>query len=99
MRRRDFGGSLAAGAVGFAPSAAGAAATPRKNTLMHVGADYHSDAGRGITSKANLEYNLRYGVKHVTAQVRKRPGGAWDEDELRMMRDACDLYDVVFEAI
>ncbi len=99
MRRRDFGGSLAAGAMGLAPCAANAAVAPRKNTLMHVGGDYHSVAGAGITSKENLEYNLRYGVKHVTAQVRKRAGGGWDAEELTKMRDDCDRYGVMFEAI
>ena len=58
---------------------------------MHVGGDYHSVAGSGITSKENLEYNLRYGVKHLTAQVRKRAAdGGWDPDELRKMKDDCD---------
>ena len=66
---------------------------------MHVGGDYHSVAGTGITSKENLEYNLRYGVKHLTAQVRKRAGGGWDGDELKKMRDDCDRSGVVFEAI
>src|SRR5258708_19721030 len=99
MRRRDFGGSLAAGAVGFAPSAAGSAATPRKNTLMHVGADYHSDAGRGITSKANLEHNLRYGVKPATAQGRKRPGGAWSAHDPTIMPYARDPHHIVFATI
>jgi mannonate dehydratase len=99
MRRRDFGGRLAAGAIGLAPGAANAAATPRKNTLMHVGGDYHSVAGASITSSENLEYNLRYGVRHLTAQVRKRAGGGWDAEELKRMRDDCDRSGMVFEAI
>ena len=66
---------------------------------MDVGGDYHSVAGGDITSKQNLEYNLRHGVKHFTAQVRKRPQGGWDPDELMRMKDDCDRYDVVFEAI
>ena len=72
---------------------------PRKKPLMDVGGDYHSVAGGDITSKQNLEYNLRHGVKHLTAQVRKRPQGGWDPDELMRMKDDCDRYDVVFEAI
>ena len=108
MKRRDFGKKLASGVfgagVGSAPSLRAAAAqtarVPRKNTLMHVGGDYHSVAGAGITSKENLEYNLRHGVKHLTAQVSRRsPDGAWDLDELKMMRDSCDKYGIVFEAI
>lgn len=70
------------------------------NTLMHVGGDYHSVAGSGITSRENLEFNLRHGVRHITAQVRKRAGGGgWDPDELKRMRDDCDRAGVVFEAI
>src|SRR5262249_40226413 len=69
-------------------------------TLMHVGGDYHSIAASGITSKENLEYNLRYGVKHLTAQVRKRSAdGGWDLGELKKMKDDCDKYGVTFEAI
>ncbi len=106
MKRREFGqklaGTLGAGiAIGGAPAAsAQAARASRKNTLMHVGGDYHSVAGSSITSKENLEYNLRYGVRHLTAQVRKRPqGGGWDPDELKRMRDDCDRYGVTLEGI
>src|SRR6185369_16199394 len=74
---------------------------PRKNTLMHAGGDYHSVAGRsGITSKENLEYNLRHGVKHLTVQMSNRPNGeGWDPDELKRMKDACDRHGVILEAI
>ncbi len=103
MRRRDF----AAGAIvaGASPGIASAqkALVPKKNTLMHVGGDYHSVAGprgAGITSKENLEYNLRHGVKHLTVQLTKRsPDGAWDLDELKKMKDDCDRHGVIFEAI
>lgn len=104
MKRRQFGGTVAA-----CLAAAGSAAPSqsvrgrRKNTLMHVGGDYHSVAGgpgADITGKANLEYNLRHGIKHLTAQVRARDAdGAWDLDELKRMRDNCDKLGVVFEAI
>jgi mannonate dehydratase len=70
---------------------------------MHVGGDYHSVAGvpgADITAKENLEYNLRHGVKHLTAQVRGRdPDGAWDLEELKRMRENCDRQGVTFEAI
>ena len=39
------------------------------------GGDYHSVAGgpgADITGKANLEYNLRHGIRHLTAQVTRR---------------------------
>ncbi|HEY2930975.1 MAG TPA: mannonate dehydratase [Acidobacteriota bacterium] len=111
MRRRELGkkllgGIISAGVAGAATSKTAsvqAARAPRKNTLMHVGGDYHSVAGgprAGITSKENLEYNLRYGVRHLTVQMPKRaPDGGWDLDELRMMKDNCDKYGVSLEAI
>ena len=109
MKRRDFGKTLASGVIGagvagsVAPSSASAAPPPRKNTLMHVGGDYHYVAGgqgADITGKANLEFNLRHGAKHLTAQISKRsPDGAWDLDDLTRMKDNCDKYGVVFEAI
>ena len=75
------------------------ARTPRKNTLMHVGGDYHCVAGNDITSKQNLEYHLRHGVRHLTAQLRKRPHGGWSPEVLKKMKDNCDEYGVVLEAI
>src|SRR5206468_35880 len=104
MKRREFGQTLCGSAIGAAlaiPGTASAQPAPRKNSLMHVGGDYHSVAGQnGITSKENLEYNLRHGVKHLTAQVRKRPqGGGWDPDELKRMKDDCGRHGVTFEAI
>src|SRR5713226_6484596 len=99
MKRREFVGASLAGSLAPAVSAK-APRPPRKNTLMHVGGDYHSVAGSGITSKENLEYNLRYGVRHLTAPVKNRPqGGGWDLDELKRMKDDCDKGGVVFEAI
>src|SRR5882762_4098422 len=103
MQRREFSRSLAIGAAvaGASPGApAQMPRAPKMNSLMHVGGDYHSVAGSGITSKENLEYNLRYGVKHLTAQVTKlSQDGGWDLDELKKMRDDCDKYGVTFEAI
>jgi mannonate dehydratase len=113
MKRREFGKTLASGAAaasiagGLSPRAAlaqaGRTPKPRKNTLMHVGGDYHSVAGSpraDMTAKANLEYNLRHGVKHLTVQVRSvAKDGAWDSDELKRMRDNCDRAGVTFEAI
>ena len=113
IKRREFGKTLAGGAAvagiagGISTLAAlaqtGRTPKPRKNTLMHVGGDYHSVAGgprADMTAKANLEYNLRHGVKHLTAQVRGvAKDGAWDSDELKRMRDNCDRAGVTFEAI
>ena len=105
MKRREFGQKLGGAVIGAAlvpPATASAQpVTHRVNTLMHVGGDYHSVAGRnGITSRENLEYNLRHGVKHLTAQIRNHPkGGGWDPDELKRMKDDCDRYGVILEAI
>ena len=105
MKRREFAKSIAGGVLGagvvnsVTPSPASAAA--KKNTLMHVGADYHSVAGTGgLTSKQNLEYNLRFGVKHLMPQVRKiAQDGTWDVDELSMMKDNCDKFGVEIEGM
>lgn len=102
MRRRDAGGAIVSGLAG--PFTLGASAqasrAPGKNTLMHVGGDYHSVAGPGITSKENLEYNLRHGVKHLTVQLRNRSRDeGWDLDELKRMKADCDQYGITLEAI
>ena len=105
MKRRKFGQALGGAAIGLAlfEPAEEVSAQPvlRKNTLMHVGGDYHSVAGRsGITSRENLEYNLRHGVKHLTVQMTNGlNGGGWDPDDLKRMRDDCDRHGMVFEAI
>src|ERR1043165_8009100 len=107
MKRREFAQRLGSAALGVAMAGTGTtSAQPnpppaRKNSLMHVGGDYHSVAGRnGITSRENLEYNLRHGVKHLTAQIRNRPeNGGWDPDELKRMKDDCDRHGVILEAI
>src|SRR5215831_16724885 len=107
MKRREFGKSLAMGGglatVSADASAQNVRAKPKKNLLMHVGGDYHSVAGgpnADMTAKANLDYNLRHGVKHLTAQVRKvAADGSWDSDELKRMRDNCDKAGMTFEAI
>lgn len=115
MQRREFNKALVGGALGSGltasidtrPASAQArsskSVTPRKNTLMHVGADYHYIAGgpgADITGKANLAFNTRLGVRHLTAQVSGiGVDGSWDLDELKRMRDNCDTAGVVLEAI
>ena len=108
MKRREFGRKIVISTMGaglsgsFAEGAASAqvTGTPQRNTLMHVGGDYHSVAGSGITSRENLQYNLCYGVKHLTVTLSKTsPEGAWDLDELKRMKDDCDHYGVQLEAI
>ncbi len=86
--------------AGLGSSAVPATAAPGVNTRMRVGGDYHSVAGDGFASKENLEYNLRYGVKHLTAQMRKRSAdGGWDPDELKTMKEQCDRFGLILEAI
>jgi len=78
IKRREFGKTLAGAGATMAASTqvaqaqSGRARAPKKNLLMHVGGDYHAVAGgprADMTAKANLDYNLRHGVKHLTAQV------------------------------
>ena len=104
INRREFGGALVGIAAQGIPNnllanSLAAEQKPQRNALMHVGGDYHIIAGDDITSKQNLEYNLRHGVKHLTAEVSKNPEGAWDSDDLQRMKDNCDTHSVVFEAI
>ncbi len=110
IKRREFGKTLAGSVAGAAAitntgfaAAKASKMTPKKNTMMHVGADYHSVAGgprADMTAKANLDYNLRHGVNHLTAMVRQvGPDGSYDLAELQRMRDNCDKGGMVFEAI
>jgi mannonate dehydratase len=103
INRREFGGGLLGMGIAARSIPGNDLETPpqepRKNTLMHVGGDYHSIFGGDITSKQNLEYNLRHGVKHLTVEIAKNPQGAWDSDDLQRMKDNCDKYGVVLEAI
>lgn len=97
MQRRDFPKHVAA-ALAAAPLPAQTKRGARKNLLMHVGGDYHSVAGNSITSRENLEYNLRHGVKHLTVLMPRREGG-WDPGELQKMREDCDRAGVQLEAL
>jgi mannonate dehydratase len=106
MRRRDFGGSILGGAVGVSVACStdsGAPSPAKRNTLMHVGGDYHSVAGgrnSPMTSQQNLEYNLRHGVRHLTVKVSPNTSaGGWDFDSMRRMKDDCDRHGVKMEAI
>jgi mannonate dehydratase len=102
LKRREFGQTLVGGAIGAGMSApvAQGARPAKKNTVMHVGGDYHTVAGSGITGRENLQYNLRCGIKHLTVQMARRGAdGGWDADELKRMRDDCDRHGVTLEAI
>ncbi len=75
MNRRNFLIEVPA-ITGFAAAAltpqttsAAAPRVPRKNTKMHVCGDYHAVVGgkkADMATKANLEYNLRHGIRHLT---------------------------------
>jgi mannonate dehydratase len=101
ITRREFAaGVVCAGALATTVHHVAASQQKhRKSAPMHVGGDYHSVLGDDITSKQNLEYNLRHGVKHLTAEVKNRAAGGWDVDELKRMKDNCDKYGIVLEAI
>ncbi len=74
MQRRDFGKALLGAAAGVSTMGSAFAETPtkepvrvhRKNLKMHVGADYHVVEGNSIISRENINYNLRYGVTHIS---------------------------------
>lgn len=80
-----------------------AEAKARVNTAMHVGGDYHVVAGgkdTEMTTRKNLEYNLRHGVRHLTVRAPRVDGsGSWDRDTLARMRDNCDRVGMKMEAI
>jgi mannonate dehydratase len=136
MRRRDFakafvGTAMSAGLSGSVLSGLGSAQTKelhphKKNTKMHVGADYHVVEGNNIISKENIDYNLRCGVTHISpdpdmvvegshparsaagSAPHRAPGGdfippegpqggAFDLDNLKRMRDACDSMGMTIE--
>ena len=118
MNRRTFAQTLAGGLVASGlPSRAPAASAPpdataarRRNTLHHVGGDYHSVMGAGITSKQNIEFNQRFGVKHLTASIgfgrEGTAGGAdggrdgeWNLERLKQMRDDCDRSGMILESL
>ena len=109
MKRRNLIKTLAAGTI-----AAPLINTPvfgksfsedlphRKNLLMRVGGDNHSVKTHGTdgTSKENLQFKLRHGVRHITAKVYKhKPDGSWDLDEMKRMKDNCDKYGVELECL
>lgn len=112
IARRDFtkvlaGGLIGAGWIGNETTAARSsqAPVPRKNTLHHVGGDYHvvmSDDGldwnerqRIWASTRNFQYHERCGVRHFTNIMR----GEWDLAEMQRWKDACDQAGATWEAI
>ncbi len=96
ITRRQFGATGLVGALATTVRDVGSAQQRRRtNTLMHVGGDYHSVLGADITSRQNLEFNPRHGVKHLTVEGKR----SWDVKELKSAKDNCDKYGVVLEAV
>ena len=110
MARREFarkltGGLAGVGLLGATHHASASPDVPKKNTLHHVGADYHvvmcDDASgwderqKMWTSKQNFEYHERYGVRHFTNIMT----GSWDLDVMKRWKDDCDKGGKVWEAI
>ena len=110
--RRDFtktlaGGLLGAGWIGSEAAAvtAAQAAAPRKNTLHHVGGDYHvvmsddahdwNERQRAWTNPRNFQYHARSGVRHFTNSMRDE----WDMEQMQRWKDDCDQEGMVWEAI
>lgn len=75
MKRRDFGKALVGAAAGATlppcclsereATQSSTARVHRKNTKMHVSADYHVIEGKDFFSKENIDYNLRCGITHI----------------------------------
>jgi mannonate dehydratase len=74
LKRREFGKAILGAVAGVSlsnPLTEGAIGAPlpahphRKNSQMHVSADYHVTAGPAFISKENFNYNLRFGVNHI----------------------------------
>lgn len=76
-----------------------------KNTLMHVGGDYHvvmaddnlnyGDRQKMWTQSRNLQYQSRYGVKHLTNSME----GNWNLDEMKKWKEDLDKFNMAWEAI
>lgn len=116
MPRREFARVIAGGVIGGgilgtvanAPSVAAnkpALPIPRKNTLHHVGGDYHvvmsdhslgwNERQRVWTSRRNFDYHERHGVRHFTNIM----NGKWDLNQMKRWKDDCEKSDKIWEAI
>ncbi|MEO6187734.1 MAG: mannonate dehydratase [Ginsengibacter sp.] len=104
MARREFARVIAAGVIvgGITHSTkaanyvASTMTARKKNTLHHVGGDYHCVMGDHWTSKENFEFHQRYGVRHLTNIMRM---DEWDIDEMKRWKDLCDKNVMIWEAI
>lgn len=80
MKRREFGKTVLGAVAGLGLAGSGAAQSQlvrKKNLDMHVSSDYHVFEGPAFISKENINYNLRYGVRHINPDpVRVQSGSA-----------------------
>ena len=63
----------------------------QQNTLMRVGCDNHTiktHDDSDDTSKANLEFKLRHGVRHITAKVQKYASGGFSNTSYPLPKNA-----------
>jgi len=112
MVRRDFAkviaGSVVAGTL--LPSTGAHADSlsghqKKKNTLFHVGSDYHvimgdpslkwDDRQLTWTSQRNFDYHERCGIRHFTNIM----GKEWSLDVMKRWKDDCDKAGATWEAI
>ena len=103
IARREFAKVMAGGVVGMGLSGTAAAAETftampkaKKNNLFHVGGDYHVVLGDHWTSKLNIEYHQRMGIRHFTSQLTL---GNWNLNDMKKWKDICDENNMVWEAI
>jgi len=119
MQRRDFAKAIAGGVIGAGLAGTTAAAqsitatlrAPRKNPVHHVGGDYHCRMGDHWSSKQNIEYHTRFGIRHFTSQMGASEGGSgagqkegsprgdWKLEEMKRWKDLCDQGGMTWEAI
>lgn len=109
IARRDFAKVIAGSVLtGSLLNTSAQAATPpkkKKNTLMHVGGDYHVIMGDqslkwdekqlSWTSKQNFQYHERCGVNHFTNIMSHN----WDLDQMKRWKDDCNKANKTWEAI
>ena len=109
--RRKFAKVIASSVIGagLLSKTTTASASPvtssKKNTLHHVGTDYHcimadnslswDDRQLTWTSKQNFEYHERCGVRHFTAIM----NGAWNPELMKRWKEDCDRAGKTWEAI
>lgn len=111
MPRRDFAKVIAGGVLAGSLLHSHAQGTPifksgkKKNTLLHVGSDYHvimadpsltwDQRQLTWTTRKNFEYHERCGVSHFTNIM----GSDWNIEVMKRWKDDCDKAGKSWEAI